>query len=86
MNVFHHSPVVNRKSIQQHGLSVIFDKTGSCGIFLTDTPSLTDNCDVWSVDASEIDMEPHHSGERPEEKWLVCYSDIPSSELTRIER
>ena len=86
MIVFHHSPAVNRKSIQQHGLSVKFDKTGSCGIFLTDTPSFADNCDVWSVDAGGIDMEPHHSGERLEEKWLVCYINIPSSKLTRIER
>ena len=86
MIVFHHSPTVNRKSIQQNGLGVRIDRTGLYGIFLTDTPSFTKNGDTWSVDTTGIDLEPHHSGERTEEKWWVCYNDIPTSNIIRRKR
>lgn len=81
--LFHHSPKENRISINQEGIIRQFDKTGVCAVFLTDTPSFSENIDCWSVDVTGIKLELELIKDDGE-KWWVCWVDIPPNKINSL--
>jgi hypothetical protein len=80
--LYHVSPSQNRESIFFDGLKTIHDRTGSQAIFLSDTPpDAQSGMDVWLINASDLHLEPDHTGEPKQGHWFMVYGDIDANEL-----
>jgi len=82
MVLFHYADPANRESISRLGLKTSFSKAIETGIFFTDTYSKREGLDCWKANLKVLEVEEDWTTNPfGDEKWFVCYHDVPAERL-----